>query len=74
MPQYFEVFGDEPRLSRHAWLRMRQRKIPFSTFKSALLSQPVLGTTEGTVICTDGEIEVVVDAQSGVIVTLWWSE
>jgi hypothetical protein len=53
---------------------MRQRKIPFSALKSALLSEPSLGTTDGTVVYIGGGVEVVVGALSGAIVTLWWSQ
>ncbi len=73
MPTYFDIFGEEPRLSRHAWLRMRQRGIPPAAVQAALSTNPTLGTTEGTVIYRGGGIEAVVDALSGVIVTLWWS-
>jgi hypothetical protein len=52
---------------------MRQRGIPPAAVQAALSTNPTLGTTEGTVIYRGGGIEAVVDALSGVIVTLWWS-
>jgi hypothetical protein len=73
MPSYFDRFGRVPRLSAHAWRRMLKRGISLEGLAGALATQPRLGTKMGTVIYSQGGIEAVVDAETGVIITLWWT-
>jgi hypothetical protein len=73
MPSYFDRFGPVPQLSAHAWRRMLERGIDRQGLIAALAAEPRLGTTRGTVIYSHAGIEAVADAETGVIVTLWWT-
>ena len=73
VPSYFDMFGDVPVLSRHAWRALLERGVARESLYAALSAEPMLGTSAGTVIYRAAGVEVVVDANTGMIVTVWWT-
>jgi len=51
---------------------MLERGIDRQGLTAALAAEPRLGTTTGTAIYSHRGIKAVVDAETGMIVTLWW--
>jgi hypothetical protein len=60
-----------PMFSNHAWRRLGERGISFTALHQALGSDAVPGTTFETVIYRGGGVTVVVNARTGLIITLW---
>lgn len=72
MPSYFDRFGPIPSFSNHAWQRLNERGLSLPALHHALATEPKPGTSAETVIYSDGRVVVVVNATTGLIVTLWW--
>lgn len=73
VPSYFDMFGDVSVLSRHAWRRLQEREVGRVSLHAGLSAEPVLGTSVGTVIYRAVGIDVVVNANTGMIVSIWWA-
>ena len=73
MPSYFDRFGPVPVFSAHAWRRLHERGLSLESLHHALATNPKSGTSAETVLYDDGRVVAVVNATSGVIVTLWWA-
>lgn len=72
MPSYFDRFGPVPTFSNHAWRRLHERGLSLRALRRALATDPKPGTSTETVIYSDGQVAVVVNATTGLIITLWW--
>ncbi len=71
MPSYFETYGREPLLFQHALERLNQRHISLSRVVQALASNGTPGTAQGTSWYCGVSVTVVVDRDTGLIVTVW---
>ena len=71
MPSYFETYGNELLLSQHALERLNQRHISVSRLLQALASDAVQGTAQGMAWYRGAGIIVVVDCDTGLILTMW---
>jgi hypothetical protein len=72
MPSYFDRFGPIEVFSNHDWRRLHQRGLSLEAVHHALATIPKSGTSAETMIYTDGHVAAVVNATTGMIVTLWW--
>ena len=74
MPSYFDRFGPVPLFSAHAWRRLLQRGVTADAPNHALATDAERGITPETVVYRDERTTAVVNAKTGVIVTVWWTE
>ena len=70
MASYFDTFGI-PEMSIHMMNRLRERDISLTSLTGALRTEPMPGTTAGTIMYRSGGVSVVVNAVSGRIITVW---
>jgi hypothetical protein len=72
VPSYFDRFGPVPTFSNHAWRRLNERGRSLAALDHALAVDAKPGTQAETVVYSDGAVVAVVNATTGLIVTLWW--
>ena len=72
MPSYFDTFG-MPDMSVHMINRLHERSISLAALSRALMTEPVTGTTPGTLVFRErgGGICAIVNATTGTIITVW---
>ena len=71
MASDFDRFGSVPKFSSHAWRRLNERGLSLVTLQRALASNPKPGTSTETVVYSDQGFTLVVNAVTGLIVTVW---
>jgi len=71
MPSYFETYGSEPLLSQHALERLNQRHISSSRLLQAPDADAMPETAPGTSWYRGAGVSVVVEGDTGLIVTVW---
>jgi hypothetical protein len=71
MASYFDRFGPVPKFSSHAWRRLNQRGLSPVALQRALDSHAKPGTSTETVVYSYQGVTAVVNATTGLIVTVW---